>query len=109
MPVSPRLDTTGGSNFENYPVRNVASLSTGQAALATAPYDAEHQRVKINTELNLLGVSIAEYIQDTVAALIIAGANITKTYDDAANTLTIASTGGSTNSVDNILASQVFS
>lgn len=36
----------------------------------------------------------AEAVDDRVAALLVAGANITLTYNDGANTLTIASTGG---------------
>lgn len=36
----------------------------------------------------------AEAVDDRVAALLIAGTNITLTYDDTANTLTIAATGG---------------
>lgn len=36
----------------------------------------------------------AEAVDDRVAALLTAGANVTLTYDDAANTLTIAATGG---------------
>lgn len=38
--------------------------------------------------------SINETIDDRVAALLVAGANITLTYNDAANTLTIAASGG---------------
>ena len=38
--------------------------------------------------------ALTEYIQDAVNDLIQAGANVTKSYDDAANTLTIAATGG---------------
>ena len=38
--------------------------------------------------------ALTEYIQDAVDDLIQAGANVTKSYDDAANTLTIAATGG---------------
>lgn len=36
----------------------------------------------------------AESIDDRVAALLVAGANVTLTYNDGANTLTIASSGG---------------
>ncbi len=36
----------------------------------------------------------AEAVDDRVAALLIAGSNITLTYDDAANTLTVAAAGG---------------
>lgn len=38
--------------------------------------------------------ALTEYIQDAVNDLIQAGANVTKSYDDAANTLTISATGG---------------
>lgn len=40
----------------------------------------------------------AEAVQDSVAALLVQGANTTLTYNDVANTLTIASTGGSSSS-----------
>lgn len=36
----------------------------------------------------------AEAVDDRVAALLVAGTNITLTYDDTANTLTVAATGG---------------
>ncbi len=50
--------------------------------------------------------SLSESIDDRVAALLVAGTNITLTYNDASNTLTIASTGGggiggSTGATDN--------
>lgn len=35
-----------------------------------------------------------EAIQDIVAGMIVAGSNVTKTYNDASNTITIAATGG---------------
>ncbi len=38
--------------------------------------------------------SLSELVDDRVAALLVAGSNITLTYDDTLNTLTIASTGG---------------
>jgi hypothetical protein len=38
--------------------------------------------------------ALAERIDDRVAALLVAGSNITLTYNDVANTLTIAATGG---------------
>jgi hypothetical protein len=38
----------------------------------------------------------SEAVDDRVAALLVPGANVTLTYDDAANTLTVASTGGTT-------------
>jgi len=48
--------------------------------------------------------SLSESIDDRVAALLVAGTNITITYNDAAGTLTVASTAGGlsgTGSVDN--------
>lgn len=97
MPITPNLDTAGGCNFEDYDVRNVGSISTGQSALAEAPYDAEHQRVKINTELNLAGKDISEFIQDLVAAMLASDdGTVTISYDDAAGTINLraVSSGG---------------
>ncbi len=39
-------------------------------------------------------LDFAEAVDDRVNALLVAGTNITKTYDDAANTLTLAASGG---------------
>lgn len=39
-------------------------------------------------------VGLGEFIDDEVAGLLVAGSNITLTYNDAANTLTIAALGG---------------
>lgn len=41
-----------------------------------------------------LSSQLTELTQDTIASTLIAGSNITLTYDDPGNTLTIASTGG---------------
>lgn len=38
--------------------------------------------------------ALQEYIQDIVAATLVAGTNITITYNDVANTITIDSSGG---------------
>ena len=43
-----------------------------------------------------------EQVEDYVNGVIVAGANITKTYDDAAGTLTIAATGGAANAFSTI-------
>lgn len=37
---------------------------------------------------------LSEYVDDRVAALLIAGANVTLAYNDGANTLTVAASGG---------------
>lgn len=60
---------------------NVTSVAGKTGAVALAPADI---------------VGLGEFIDDEVASLFVAGANITLTYDDAANTLTISSTGGGT-------------
>jgi hypothetical protein len=44
----------------------------------------------------------AEAVDDRVAALIVAGANITTTYDDAAGTLTLSATGGGGGGASNL-------
>lgn len=38
--------------------------------------------------------NLAEFIQDTIGATLVAGSNVTITYDDLTNTITISSTGG---------------
>lgn len=38
--------------------------------------------------------ALVEFIQDTVAAFLVQGSNVTLTYNDVANTLTIAASGG---------------
>lgn len=44
----------------------------------------------------------SEQIDDRVAALLAAGSNVTLTYDDVANTLTIAATGGGASTADTV-------
>lgn len=39
--------------------------------------------------------ALSELVDDRVATLLVAGSNITLTYNDASNTLTIAASGGS--------------
>ncbi len=46
-----------------------------------------------------------EQVEDFAANVIVAGANITKTYDDAAGTLTIAATGGASNAFSTLAVS----
>lgn len=50
----------------------------------------------LNAKVSSSGLS--ELIDDRISSLLVAGANILLTYDDTANTLTVASTGGSNNS-----------
>jgi hypothetical protein len=51
----------------------------------------------------------SEAVDDRVAALLVAGSNITLTYNDVANTLTVASTAsGGAGGISTILANQTF-
>ena len=62
-----------------------------------------------SAQYTTLTTNINETIDDRVAALLVAGSNITLTYNDAANTLTIASTGGGGGgSIDDALALQAL-
>jgi hypothetical protein len=54
---------------------------------------AQQQQVTLSPASTITDFS--EAVDDRVASLLQAGSNVTLTYDDASNTLTIASTGGS--------------
>ena len=75
----------------------VAALAAKLDAAAHAADTDPHPVYLTQTEGNALYqalASLAESIDDRVAALLVAGANITLTYNDASNTLTIAASGG---------------
>jgi hypothetical protein len=65
---------------------NVNNTSDAQKPVSTAQQAALD--LKVNTS------TFVEQVQDIVSAEIVAGANITVTYNDTAGTITIASTGG---------------
>lgn len=67
-----------------------AELAAGISAHVADP-DPHTQYVKT--------ASLSELIDDRVAALLVAGSNVILTYNDVANTLTVASTGGGGGSV----------
>lgn len=79
----------------------VAASLISPVADAVADLTADFQAHASNTN-NPHGVTaaqladFAEAVDDRVAALLVAGANITLTYNDGANTLTIAATSGDT-------------
>jgi hypothetical protein len=60
--------------------------SASFASTAFAPAAHTHSSVAVS--------DFAEAVDDRVAALMVGGSNVTVTYDDAANTLTIAAAGG---------------
>lgn len=73
---------TEGTNLYYTDTRTRASIS------ATSP-------ILYNSTTGVISTSLTQYtdemVDDRVASLVVAGAGITKTYDDVANTLTIAS------------------
>jgi hypothetical protein len=62
------------------------AFATAADAAHVADSDPHTQYVKV--------ASLSELVDDRVAALLVAGSNITLTYDDVANTLTVAAAGG---------------
>jgi hypothetical protein len=64
------------------------TLGTAAAAATTDFAAAVHTHTAANVS------DFSEAVDDRVASLLTAGANVTLTYNDAANTLTIAATGG---------------
>ena len=84
--ISGHITIAGGSN-------TAALGSFTMAQLDTAVSDGNVSYVgHTHTASNVTDFS--EAVDDRVAALLLAGANVTLTYDDVANTLTVASTGG---------------
>lgn len=68
-------------------------ITSNDAQAALAELDAEKSAVgHVHSTSDI--TSLVEFIQDTVAAFLVQGSNVTLTYDDGANTLTIAATGG---------------
>lgn len=56
---------------------------------------------------SILPSELNELVDDRVSNLLVAGSNITLTYDDNANTLTLAASGTSTEDVQDIIGSSV--
>lgn len=90
----------------NTPV-NAARLNNMETGIGNAASTADSALTAAGTKAPLVHThatgditALLEYVQDSVAAMVVAGANITKTYDDTAGTLTIASTGGGTGTLD---------
>lgn len=80
--------------------------TTVQASLGKADTALQSLPTHTHTTADITG--FGEAVDDEVASLLVAGTNISLTYNDAANTLTIASTatgtiGGSTGATDNAI------
>ncbi len=63
-----------------------ADLLDGMDSTAFAPVSHTHTAANVT--------DFSEAVDDRVAALLVQGANVTLTYNDAANTLTVAASGG---------------
>jgi len=77
------------SNPSGY--QTVAQVTSTVSAASTADRDrANHTGTQLSSTIS----DFSEAVDDRVATLLTAGTNITLTYNDVANTLTIDSTGG---------------
>lgn len=70
----------------------IAAGATANSPDATLLARANHTGTQTASTIS----DFSEAVDDRVAALIVAGANMTATYNDGANTLTLAAAGGST-------------
>ena len=67
----------------------------GEIGLSNRKWSQAHFTTGNFDNLNIGGNSLNENVDDRVNALLVAGSGITKTYDDAAGTLTLTASGGS--------------
>lgn len=74
------------------------TLAELAAAFGNNPDAIANLTTLVGTKVD--SATLTEQVQDIVAAMVTAGANITATYNDAAGTLTIAATGGGGGGVD---------
>ena len=81
--------------------------TTGNAATATALETARTiHGVSFDGTAN---IDLTEQVQDTVGGLLVAGTNMSLSYDDAANTLTISSSGKTQEEVEDIVGAMFSS
>lgn len=69
-------------------------LTTGQITNLAAPSGANDAARKADVDLKVNTADLSEAIDDRVAALVVAGTNMTITYNDGAGTLTFDAAGG---------------
>jgi Phage tail repeat like len=84
------LDALGRSTDSKTDVGHTHDIAdvTGLGDALALKADLSHTHSPVDV------VGLSEAIDDRVAALLVAGANVTLTYDDLAGTLTIAASGG---------------
>lgn len=74
----------------------IATGATANSSDATLLNRANHTGTQLASTIS----DFSEAVDDRVSALLVAGANVTLTYNDGANTLTIAATSGGTGAFD---------
>jgi hypothetical protein len=95
--LSKTADTTTSTgrlamtNAERTKLSGIATSATANSSDATLLARANHTGSQVSTTIS----DFAEAVDDRVAALLAAGTGATLTYNDGANTLTIAATGTS--------------
>jgi len=90
------LDATAGLVEQTGPdifAKRAIGIASGTSIPTRADADARYAPLS-HTHTSGQITDFAEAVDDRVAALIVAGSNITVTYDDTGNTLTIASIAG---------------
>lgn len=110
LPLAPVTDRPGSTQFLQYLAaqeRAIAAAGTGGGGSASwggitgtlsAQTDLQTalngKAATVHTHASTAITDFSEAVDDRVAALLTAGTNITLTYNDAGNTLTIAASGG---------------
>lgn len=111
MPVNTRIQLRRGTVASGANQWSTQVLSQGEVG-----FESDTGKFKIGdgtTAWNSLGYAsvlpseLNELVDDRVNALLVAGSNISLTYDDSANTLTIATDGLDTEQVEDIIGSKV--
>ncbi len=95
------ITSGSGATIDDTTASTTTVFSSSKTNSTYAPTSHTHTKANItdfahthpSTEIS----DFAEGVDDRVNALIVAGTNITKTYDDANNTLTIAASGATIN------------
>lgn len=83
----------------NLAAHDAMGLAT-DAELAAAQASVVQRANHTGTQTSATISDFTEAVQDAVNALLGAGSNVTLTYNDAANTLTVAATGGGTTDLE---------
>lgn len=89
-------------------VRTLINVANGATANSTDAFLLDRTN-HTGTQLSTTISDFAEAVDDRIGTSIVGGTNVTVTYNDAANTLTIASAGGTpgANSVTNTILAQM--